>query len=331
MAHISVTLGYFRLLQHLFTWEIDINAVDSMGSTALHYAYLFRQEDCARFLVHSGANQFILDALGRSPSDVDPYLEVMLQSTMDVDSDNSADRASPIQCDIKMPEGAEKLYAQQYLIQQWGQQVEDKRREEVPPPGIRTLGPPKPATTPPTIGFTAHLASGSSSDMENPGTQPVWSSSGPQSRDGPPLAYMEEREKGLVVSPQPGTFGDHENTMGRLASRRQSLPTAMPSPICGDLSATDEGSPIPLEHRPSSIHFPNVPSAALNVAKSCQSEIKEIEEAFNGSTWLRNDSMEPLIGDPLCPRAAEEHGIPGMSCYTALVKHDDNGLFHLGQ
>ena len=67
MAHICVTLGYLRLLQHLCAWEIDLNAVDHMGSTALHYAYLFRQEECAKLLIRSGANRFIRDGLGRTP------------------------------------------------------------------------------------------------------------------------------------------------------------------------------------------------------------------------------------------------------------------------
>jgi ankyrin repeat protein len=85
MAHISVTLGYSRFLQHLFIWEIDINAVDSVGSTALHYAYLFSQEECARFLTHSGANQFVLDDLGRLPSDLDSSLKFRSHSNIGTD------------------------------------------------------------------------------------------------------------------------------------------------------------------------------------------------------------------------------------------------------
>ena len=90
LAHISVTLGYFQLLQHLFKWEIDINTTDKMGLTALHYAYLFKQEECARFLIHSGANQFILDGLGRSPSDLNPSLGAVLHSIMDTKDSSSA-------------------------------------------------------------------------------------------------------------------------------------------------------------------------------------------------------------------------------------------------
>jgi ankyrin repeat protein len=154
-----------------------------------------------------------------------------------------------------------------------------------------------------------------------------------------PSAGEEEREKELMVSPQPGTFGGHETTMGHSASRRQSLPTPIPSSMRGELSAAGEGwidavselslsgSPIPLEHRSSSIHFPSVPVATLEVAKSCQSEIEEIEEAFNKSTWLQNHTLEPVVGNPLCPAAAEEHGITGMSCYTALVEKYGDDLF----
>ena len=80
MAHICVFSGHRRLLQQLIGWEIDLNAVDNNGLTALHFAYFFNQPECARLLTQSGANQFILDDLGRSPSDLDPSLEVSLHS-----------------------------------------------------------------------------------------------------------------------------------------------------------------------------------------------------------------------------------------------------------
>ena len=89
MAHICVTLGYFRLLQHLSTWQIDLNVVDHMGLTALHYAYLFIQEECARLLIHSGAERFILDDLGRSPSSLNPSLEVRVDPNMEIGGDSS--------------------------------------------------------------------------------------------------------------------------------------------------------------------------------------------------------------------------------------------------
>ena len=132
MAHISVTLGYFRLLQYLFTWGINLNAVDHMGLTALHYSYLFNQEACTRFLIHSGADQFILDDLGRSPFSLAPSLEVTTHSTIDADGSSSVDHASPIECNIDVPE-AEKLYAKHFLVQQWMEKVGDERRDEATP------------------------------------------------------------------------------------------------------------------------------------------------------------------------------------------------------
>jgi hypothetical protein len=116
MAHISVTLGYLRLLRHLFTWEIDLNVVDCMGLTALHYAHLFKQEECAKFLIQSGVDQFILDDLGRSPSDLDPFLEVRLHSVVDIGSDSHAEGASPIEYETEMPDEAGKCYRMGAII-----------------------------------------------------------------------------------------------------------------------------------------------------------------------------------------------------------------------
>ena len=111
--------SHSRLLQHLIRWQIDLDAVDSTGLTALHYAYLFQQEECAKFLNHSGVDQFILEDLGRSPSDLDPSLEVRIRSVVDVDSDGSADGAPPIEYDTTMPDEAGKHYAKHFFIRQW--------------------------------------------------------------------------------------------------------------------------------------------------------------------------------------------------------------------
>ena len=153
LAHIAVTLGYTRLLRHLFKWKIDLNVVDSMGLSALHYAYLFKQEECAKFLIHSGVDRFILDDLGRSPADLDPSLEARLRSIMDIDSDNSADGAPHIEYDTEMPDEAEKLFAKHFLTQQWMGESEDERRGEMSlsrcqsqetssPPALDSMGVP---------------------------------------------------------------------------------------------------------------------------------------------------------------------------------------------
>ncbi len=154
MAHISVTLGYLRLLRHLFTWEIDLNVVDTLGLTALHYAYLFKHEDCAKFLIQSGVNQFILDDLGRSPSDLEPSLEVSLHSSMGIDSDSHADGASPIEYNTEMPDKVGKLCAKRFLVQQWMRRDEDERRGEMHPSRCQrpeNLDHPGTASSPPDV------------------------------------------------------------------------------------------------------------------------------------------------------------------------------------
>jgi ankyrin repeat protein len=154
MAHISVTLGYLQLLRHLFTWEIDLNVVDHMRLTALHYAYLFKQEECAKFLIHSGVDQFILDDLGRSPSDLDPSLEVRLHPIMDIDSGSHAEGPSPIEHDTEMLDEAGRLHAKHFLVRQWMLHGEDEKRGDVPPPRCQhqePLGPPRSAGSPPAL------------------------------------------------------------------------------------------------------------------------------------------------------------------------------------
>ena len=139
VAHITVALGHLRLLRHLFTWEIDFNVVDNLGLTALHYAYLFKQGDCAKFLIQSGVNQFILDDLGRSPSDLEPSLEVGLHSTIGIDSDSHADGASLIECNTEMPDKMGKPYAKRFLVQQWMRRDEDERTGGMPPSRCQSL------------------------------------------------------------------------------------------------------------------------------------------------------------------------------------------------
>ena len=151
LAHIAVTLGYFRLLQHLIRWQIDLDAVDSTGLTALHYAYIFQQEECAKSLRHSGVDQFIPDDLGRSPSDINPSLKVGIRSVMDMNDGGSADGAPPIECDTPMSDEAGKLYAKYFLIQQWILQGEVERKG-VGPSSFDRIPPtnPNPPQIPPT-------------------------------------------------------------------------------------------------------------------------------------------------------------------------------------
>jgi len=56
---------------------------------------------------------------------------------------------------------------------------------------------------------------------------------------------------------------------------------------------------------------------------SSKQNLKALEEAFNETDWLRNHSLEPVVGHCLCPPGAETHGIRGLSCFTAFVKKSE--------
>jgi len=53
---------------------------------------------------------------------------------------------------------------------------------------------------------------------------------------------------------------------------------------------------------------------------SSKQDLKALQKVFNNQAWIRNHSLEPVVGHPLCPAGAETHGICGLSCFTAFVK-----------
>jgi hypothetical protein len=138
LAHVSVVFGFLRLLRHLVFWGIDLQVRDNRGLTALHYAYLFQQKECIFFLLRSSANRFVLDHLGRTPSDLGPQLDMELRlSPLDSCVDDNSDTWSShhhqvTDYDIDMLEEAEKLNlnAKYLLIQRWILQVENSHYQE---------------------------------------------------------------------------------------------------------------------------------------------------------------------------------------------------------
>ena len=55
--------------------------------------------------------------------------------------------------------------------------------------------------------------------------------------------------------------------------------------------------------------------------------LQKLEEIIKASTWLRNNELEPCIGDPDCPAEADPHGIRGLSVYTAFVKRQNGDAY----
>ena len=310
LAHISIALGYFRLLQHLFEWQIDLTLVDSMGLTALHYAYLFQQEECAKFLIHSGVDQFILDDLGRSPSDLNPSLEVKLRSIMDMDIDSdSADGASPNQYDTEVPDEARKLYAKDFLIQQWMQRGEDERRGEVPQSRCQS--------------------------QENMGATYDRSSSlavrTPEERPKPTVA--EEIDLGALIEiatpphiiypPSPiSEVSPQTQEANRISDTGQNL-FPHPAPLSGAINTPDlKDAQIyrrgkrafhPRAHREPSL----VPTATRPLLPNAPKDIKEYKDT-NGGKWLQ------LFAPYARPSASPQRSMPGSSMEPADTVALDN-------
>jgi len=70
LLHLAVHLRYRELVQKLVHRGIDLNIRDINGCTALHAAYLCNDPFVVGFLEAEGATPFVLDELGRSPTEL---------------------------------------------------------------------------------------------------------------------------------------------------------------------------------------------------------------------------------------------------------------------
>ena len=70
LLHLAIHLRYRQLFQKLIHWGIDLNARDVNGFTALHVGYLCDDPFVISFLEAEGATPFVLDELGRSPTEL---------------------------------------------------------------------------------------------------------------------------------------------------------------------------------------------------------------------------------------------------------------------
>jgi hypothetical protein len=70
LLHLAIHLRYRELAQKLIHWGIDLNVKDINGFTALHAGYLCDDPVMIGFLEAAGATPFVLDELGRSPTEL---------------------------------------------------------------------------------------------------------------------------------------------------------------------------------------------------------------------------------------------------------------------
>lgn len=72
LLHLASFLGFAELTKFLIAHDIDVDARDRNGYTALHFAVLSLSKPCLQLLVAAGADLEIVDGLGKTPQDIAP-------------------------------------------------------------------------------------------------------------------------------------------------------------------------------------------------------------------------------------------------------------------
>ncbi|KAG6335572.1 hypothetical protein ID866_3512 [Astraeus odoratus] len=72
LLHLAVFLNLAVLTEFLIAQDIDLDARDRNGYTALHFAALAQSKTCAALLIRAGADPEIVNALGKTAHDIAP-------------------------------------------------------------------------------------------------------------------------------------------------------------------------------------------------------------------------------------------------------------------
>ncbi|KAG1746129.1 hypothetical protein EDB19DRAFT_378703 [Suillus lakei] len=72
LLHLASFLGFAELTKFLIAHDIDLDARDRNGYTALHLAVLSLSKPCLQLLVAAGADLEIVNGLGKTPEDIAP-------------------------------------------------------------------------------------------------------------------------------------------------------------------------------------------------------------------------------------------------------------------
>lgn len=65
----AVVKGFYEISERILTFKANVNASDQNGTTALHYAVMYKNYDLTKLLVSYKANPLIKDDRGVSPLD----------------------------------------------------------------------------------------------------------------------------------------------------------------------------------------------------------------------------------------------------------------------
>ena len=72
LLHLAASSGFSSLVEFLIQRDIDIDAQDINGYTALHFAVLYRSQCCARQIINAGADKSICNKMGYTALELAP-------------------------------------------------------------------------------------------------------------------------------------------------------------------------------------------------------------------------------------------------------------------
>ncbi|KAF9241585.1 hypothetical protein BU15DRAFT_87168 [Melanogaster broomeanus] len=91
LLHLAAFLKFASLTEFLIAHDIDLDARDRNGYTALHCAVLVQSKECAKLIVDAGADMEIVNVLGKTPQEIASadFFEDILDRYQTSDSDVS--------------------------------------------------------------------------------------------------------------------------------------------------------------------------------------------------------------------------------------------------
>jgi hypothetical protein len=101
LLHLAVFLKFASLTRFLIAHDIDLDARDRNGYTALHCAALAQSRECAKLLVDAGADLEIVNALGKTAQDIAPadFFEDIIDDGLTSESDDGESRWGDVETD----------------------------------------------------------------------------------------------------------------------------------------------------------------------------------------------------------------------------------------
>ncbi|KAG1731495.1 uncharacterized protein EDB91DRAFT_721132 [Suillus paluster] len=108
LLHLASFLGFAELTKFLIAHDIDLDARDRNGYTALHFAVLSLSKPCLQLLVAAGADLEIVNGLGKTPEDIAPegfFDDIPRQRSVSVETEGQDDDGESHWGDVESDEG----------------------------------------------------------------------------------------------------------------------------------------------------------------------------------------------------------------------------------